>query len=59
MNVLVIGGTRFIGPRVVERLDGAGHEVTHSNRGLPSVELSEGTRLLRGDRRRLEEHADQ
>ena len=41
MNVLVIGGTRFIGPRVVERLAGAGHEVTLFNRGLSSAELPE------------------
>ena len=33
--------------------------MTHSNRGSSSAELSEGTRLLRGDRRRLAEHADE
>ena len=59
MNVLVIGGTRFIGPRVVERLIGAGHEVTLFNRGLSSVDAPEGASLLLGDRRRLAEHADE
>lgn len=59
MNVLVIGGTRFIGSRVVERLAGASHEVTLFNRDLSSVELPEGARLLRGDRQRLTDHADE
>lgn len=59
MRILVIGGTRFIGSRVVERLIGAGHEMILFNRGFSSVELPEGARLLQGDRRRLVEHADE
>jgi nucleoside-diphosphate-sugar epimerase len=39
MKVLVIGGTRFIGPRVVKRLTAAGHEVAVLHRGQHDVVL--------------------
>jgi nucleoside-diphosphate-sugar epimerase len=33
MKILVLGGTRFIGPRVLRRLVGGGHDVTVFHRG--------------------------
>ncbi|MGH8886483.1 MAG: NAD-dependent epimerase/dehydratase family protein [Egibacteraceae bacterium] len=33
MRIAVLGGTRFIGPAVVDRLRTAGHEVTVLHRG--------------------------
>src|SRR5690349_10465661 len=44
MRVLVIGGTRFIGPYVVRRLHALGHVVTvvHSGRTEPSFDPAIG-----------------
>jgi nucleoside-diphosphate-sugar epimerase len=58
MRVLVIGGTRFIGPCVVGRLSGAGHEVVVFHRGQTRAELPVGVRTFLGDRTRIAEHAD-
>jgi nucleoside-diphosphate-sugar epimerase len=46
MRVLVIGGTRFIGPRVVRLLAGEGHGVTVFHRGQHSSLLPPGTSEL-------------
>ncbi len=59
MKVLVIGGTNFIGPYVVRRLAEAGHEVTVFHRGRTGAELPESVGRILGDRRRLEDHADE
>ena len=59
MRVVVIGGTNFIGPHVVRRLVDGGHEVTVFHRGRTEAELPEGVRRVEGDRRMLEEHADE
>jgi nucleoside-diphosphate-sugar epimerase len=42
MRVLVIGGTRFIGPRVVRRLVDHGHDVAVFSRGQHSAPLPAG-----------------
>lgn len=55
MRILIIGGTRFIGPLVVKRLAAAGHEVAIFSRR--EAELPDGVRYLPGDRRRLGERA--
>ena len=39
MNILVIGGTGFVGSRVVTRLSGMGHRVTVAHRGETEAEL--------------------
>jgi nucleoside-diphosphate-sugar epimerase len=39
MRILVIGGTHFIGPHVVARLHGLGHEITVYHRGLHEADL--------------------
>jgi nucleoside-diphosphate-sugar epimerase len=55
MRVMVIGGTRFIGPAVVKRLAHEGHEVTLFHRGVSeSAELPD-VRHLHGERQRLAE----
>jgi nucleoside-diphosphate-sugar epimerase len=56
MRVLVIGGTNFIGPRVVQRLVAGDHEVVVFHRGQTEADLPEGVRRVEGDRQRLEEH---
>ena len=51
MNVLVLGGTRFIGLRLVGLLHRAGRSVTVLNRGQTDVAaLPEGVARLRADR---------
>jgi nucleoside-diphosphate-sugar epimerase len=50
MNILVIGGTQFMGPHVVRGLQGAGHQVTLLHRGDHELE-AEGPRHIHGDRR--------
>ena len=57
MRILVIGGTRFMGPSVVERLAQMGHAVTVFHRGQSSPVLPEGVSRLTGDRRQLDRHA--
>ncbi|HEX8651775.1 MAG TPA: NAD-dependent epimerase/dehydratase family protein [Pyrinomonadaceae bacterium] len=54
MRILIIGGTRFVGPCVVRRLVGAGgHEVTIFHRGETETELSPDVRHIHGDHRDL------
>lgn len=50
MRILMIGGTRFIGPAVARRLDGAGHDVTVFHRGRTEAELPDGIVHIHGDR---------
>ena len=72
MRILVIGGTRFIGPRVVSRLLAGGHEVALFHRGQaepderseckparaqPSREATVECRHIHGDRKQLEQYA--
>lgn len=59
MNVLVIGGTRFIGPSAVRRLEEAGHDVTLFHRGRTFGGALDGVRKIIGDRRPLGRHADE
>jgi nucleoside-diphosphate-sugar epimerase len=50
MRVLVIGGTRFVGPPLVRSLIDRGHAVTTFNRGQTPDGLPEGVERLHGDR---------
>jgi nucleoside-diphosphate-sugar epimerase len=47
MRVLVIGGTRFIGPHVVRGLHALGHEITVFHRGEHTAELPTGVTCVR------------
>jgi nucleoside-diphosphate-sugar epimerase len=57
MRVLVIGGTRFIGPFVVTRLCELGCHVTLFHRGQTHAELPAGVRHILGDRHELSDYA--
>jgi nucleoside-diphosphate-sugar epimerase len=57
VRILVIGGTRFIGPAIVRALDGAGHRVAVYHRGRTEVELPAGVEHVHGDRARMAAHA--
>jgi nucleoside-diphosphate-sugar epimerase len=57
MKILVLGGTKFIGPCLVEQLVAWGHEVAVFHRGQTQGNLPAGVSHLLGDRRRLAEHA--
>lgn len=49
-QILVLGGTNFVGPAVVERAIDAGHEVTLFNRGITRPHLFPELEKLRGTR---------
>jgi hypothetical protein len=53
MRVLIVGGTRFIGRCLAERLLDAGIEVGVFNRGETARDLPSELHLIRGDRRNL------
>lgn len=59
MKVLVIGGTRFIGVRVVRRLIEDGYEVTVFHRGQTRSELPASVTHILGDRRDLSSFASE
>jgi nucleoside-diphosphate-sugar epimerase len=50
MRVLVIGGTNFIGPKVVAALDRQGHEVTVYHRGLHEADFPSRVRHIHSPR---------
>ena len=49
-RILVLGGTSFLGPAIVERALQAGHQVTLFNRGKTNPQLFPLLEKLRGDR---------
>lgn len=51
-SALIIGGSRFIGPRIVEKLLGHGYAVTVFNRGNIASTYPAGVSFVRGDRAR-------
>lgn len=50
MDVLVLGGTQFLGGHIVEALLRAGHRVSTLNRGRSADALPQNVERLRGDR---------
>ncbi|WDI32731.1 NAD-dependent epimerase/dehydratase family protein [Hyphococcus flavus] len=50
LKVLVLGGTNFVGPAIVQRLLARGHKVTLFNRGVTRPYLFPDVEKLRGDR---------
>lgn len=56
MNVLIIGGTKFIGPFVVEQLLAKGHNVALFNRGITNNNLKENVKWIKGDRESIEDY---
>jgi nucleoside-diphosphate-sugar epimerase len=53
MNVVVIGGTRFIGPEVVQQLLRKGHDVTVFHRGQSTDSRAVAARHILGNRKEL------
>ena len=49
-RILILGGTLFLGPAIVERAVMAGHQVTLFNRGKTNPQLFPQLEKLRGDR---------
>jgi 2'-hydroxyisoflavone reductase len=50
MNILILGGTQFIGRQIVQELPAAGHRVSLLNRGQSPDDLPPHVERLRGDR---------
>lgn len=50
MNILILGGTAFIGRQIAETLLAAGHQVTTLNRGISLDTLPPAVERLHGDR---------
>jgi len=55
LKVLVIGGTRFVGLRLVQLLAEQGHEITLLNRGKTQAELPASVSRVYADRRNADE----
>ena len=49
-RILILGGTAFLGPRIVLAAQARGHEVTLFNRGRTNPGLFPDIEQLRGDR---------
>lgn len=58
MRVLILGGTKFIGPHVVRRLAAGGHEVTVFHRGETEAALPSTVRHVHGDFSEFANHVD-
>lgn len=50
MNILILGGTQFVGRHIVEAFLDSGHKVTVLTRGKSKDELPEAVERLHGDR---------
>ncbi|MEW6734837.1 MAG: NAD-dependent epimerase/dehydratase family protein [Acidobacteriota bacterium] len=59
MKILLIGGTKFIGPYVVRRLVELGHQVTIFHRGHTQADLPTGVERVYGGRKDLYSFRDQ
>ena len=56
MRILVLGGTRFVGPYLVRELLEAGHDVTVFHRGETEIELVAAAAHVHGDLADFERH---
>ena len=52
MNVLILGGTRFLGRHIATALGAGGHRVTLFNRGISDPTPQQGIEQIHGDRDR-------
>ena len=59
MRILIIGGTRFIGPYVVRGLAALGHEVAVFHRGQSSMDFPAGVQTILGNRKDLGNYRSQ
>ena len=51
MKILIIGGSRFVGPLVVEKLLKKNHEITLFNRGRVNSDYDKKIKFIQGDRK--------
>lgn len=58
MNVLILGGTSFVGPHVVRRLAARGHDVTIFHRGNTETDLPGNVRHIHGNFADFPDHVD-
>lgn len=59
MKVLIIGGTKFMGPYVIEELNQKGHSVAVFNRGQTEVSMPEDIIRFKGDINDITHHKDE
>jgi nucleoside-diphosphate-sugar epimerase len=59
MRILILGGTKFVGPHVVRELAARGHEITIFHRGVTETELPESVRHIHGDFASFATHLDE
>ncbi|MGM0790729.1 MAG: SDR family oxidoreductase [Bacillota bacterium] len=59
MKVLIIGGTKFMGPYVIEELYQKGHKVAVFNRGQTEASLREDIIRIHGDISEINDHKDE
>jgi nucleoside-diphosphate-sugar epimerase len=59
LKILVIGGTKFIGPVLVNRLSEMGHEITLFHRGKTKADLRSNVNEILGDRKHLSDFKDE
>ena len=59
MRLLILGGTRFIGPYIVRRLSDIGCEITLFHRSKTEIDLPNGIEQILGDRQNLFNFSDQ
>lgn len=55
MRILIIGGTRFMGPHVARKLAAEGHDVIVFHRGITSAKLPDNVTEIIGDRNNLKD----
>jgi nucleoside-diphosphate-sugar epimerase len=58
MRILVLGGTKFVGPYVVRQLAGLGHEVTIFHRGETETDLPPSVHHVHGDFARFADYVN-
>ncbi|XEC93358.1 NAD-dependent epimerase/dehydratase family protein [Paenibacillus tarimensis] len=59
MRILIIGGTSFIGPHVVQLLYSMGHQVAVFHRGRTSIHFPNSIHLIIGDRNNLNHYSEE
>lgn len=59
MRVLILGGTRFVGPHVVRQLAARGHKIAIFHRGATETELPVLVHHVHGDFASFSEHLDE
>jgi len=61
MKILIIGGSRFVGPIIISKLIKRGHEIMVFNRGRVKSNYDEKVKFIRGDRKEgfnIKDHFD-